>query len=220
MKICIFLFIILNLLLGCAVIPMTTIAPTVEEYITPSIGSENTVYIGEPLLKEGKTSAQNAIHLLVPHGKRKWTAYHPKGIYKLQGKTDGFTVYQGSTLEHNGWSQVYPQILEDIDENCYLKTNSDKKLLAKTDYKKKKYVEDSSDEYQQILIYTGRDDSVLKFTYREFMSDLARPAFTIDSTYDIEDDKIIRFKGASLEVIKVDNQSITYKLLSGFKSSN
>jgi len=219
MKKFILLVVGLNLLLGCAVVPKMTTPPTVLEYIEPSIGSENTVYIGEPLLKEGRTSAQDAIYLLVTHGKRGWSAYHPAGVYKLIGKIDNSTLYQGSTLETNGWTQVYPQILEESNGDCYLKTNSGTKQLAKSDFQKKKYVEETSDEYQQTLIYTGRDDSVLKFTYREFMSDMARPAFTIDATYDLEGDKIIRFKGASLEVINVDNQSITYKLLSGFKSN-
>ena len=88
----------------------------------------------------------------------------------------------------------------------------------KTNVEKDKYVEDSGKDFEQTLIYTGAEGTVLRFTYREFANNTARPAFTIDATYDIENDKVIRFKGASLEVISVDNQSITYKLVSGFKS--
>ena len=73
-------------------------------------------------------------------------------------------------------------------------------------------------DIKQTLIYTGAEGTVLRFTYREFKNNTARPAFTIDAIYDIENDKVIRFKGASLEVISVDNQSITYKLVSGFRS--
>ncbi|MBQ1643496.1 MAG: hypothetical protein II103_03075 [Treponema sp.] len=45
----------------------------------------------------------------------------------------------------------------------------------------------------------------------------ARPAFTIDATYDMSQDNVIRFKGAVLEIVSYNNQNIKYKVISGFK---
>jgi hypothetical protein len=209
------------LLMSCASVRYTPVGPpTIQEYIFPAIGTESSVYIGEPLVREGRTAARDAIYLKVKMGNIKTGSVHYAGYYKLVGITkDGYTVYQHDVNYFNGLATIYPQILEDKLGVVYLKTNSGKKQLEGSNFKKKKHVEDASDEYKQSIIYTGRENNIIKFTYREFMNDMARPAFTIDATYDMKDDNIIRFKGASLEVIKADNQIITYKLLSGFKTT-
>ena len=199
-------------------VPTERVVAKETYYIFPEVGIPTTVYVGDHLLKEGTTSALDAIFLKNIHGTRGWTEYHPAGIYKQVGKADGYIIYQGSELEPNGWTMVYPQILEDIDGIVYLKGNFKNTPLPPDEFEKDKYVEDTGKDFEQTLIYTGAEGTVLRFTYREFANNTARPAFTIDATYDIENDKVIRFKGASLEVISVDNQSITYKLVSGFKS--
>ena len=212
------IFAICLFLMSCMTMPTETIVAKETYYIVPELGIRTTVYIGDPLIREGITTEIDAIFLKNVHGTWGLTAYHPVGVYKQVGKAGGFVIYQGSTLEINGWTSVYPQILEDINGNVYLKGNLTNELLPPEEFEKKKHVEDSENNFEQTLIYTGAEGTVLKFSYREFLNNTARPAFSVDATYDIEEDKVIRFKGASLEVISVDNQSITYKLLSGFKS--
>ena len=53
--------------------------------------------------------------------------------------------------------------------------------------------------------------------FSEFADGTARPAFTIDATYDMSQDNVIRFKGAVLEIVSYNNQNIKYKVISGFK---
>jgi len=211
---------LIMVLIGCATISFNPVAANIESFIIPEIGTENTVYIGDPLIREGRTAAQDAINLKIEIGTAGLTAFHPSGYYILKGVTnDGFLVYQYPEKYNNGWGWLYAQIVEDQNGVIYLQTNSGKTQLEGSKFVKKKYTVDASDEYKQSLIYTGRENDIIKFTYREFMSDMARPAFTIDATYDMkEGNNIIRFKGASLEVIEADNQSISYKLLSGFKA--
>lgn len=206
-------------LVSCASIPYRQLEPSIENYIVPEIGTENTVYIGDPLIREGRTAAQEVIDLKGNLGTPGLTAYHPSGLYVLKGITnDGFLVYEYPQKINNGWGLYSPQIVEDRSGVVYLQTTSGKTKLDVSKFRKKKHSFDASDDYKQSLIYTGRENNIIKFTYREFMGDMARPAFTIDATYDMKEDKnIIRFKGASLEVIEADNQSITYKLISGFK---
>jgi hypothetical protein len=218
--ICITAFIVCILISSCAIAPMDiTFVPNKTTYYSkPEIGTKNTVYIGETLLKEGRKSDQIAIYLLVEYGKIGWTAYHHTGQYKRVGLADDYILYQGSELNSNGISMAYSQILEDKDGNCYLRLNYDVQLLQKSEYIKKDYTDGSSDNFEQNLIYTGRDGDILKLSYREFYNDMARASYTIDATYDITEENIIRFRGASFEVLEANNQSITYKLLSGFKS--
>lgn len=64
------------------------------------------------------------------------------------------------------------------------------------------------------LIYSGKAGSVIKIVYREYANDLARPAFTQDLQYDLNETKVIRFKNTSIEVLRVTNQEIAFKVLS------
>lgn len=68
--------------------------------------------------------------------------------------------------------------------------------------------------------YNGNAGDVLKFTYREFANDMARQAFTTDFPVDSKGSDILTYKGACIKVVKADNFSITYSVLSGFDSVN
>lgn len=77
----------------------------------------------------------------------------------------------------------------------------------------------SDSAFQQTLIYLGKSGSILKFGYRESIQDLARPSFSNEITYDLNDSDIIGYKKAKLQVISATNTSITYKVLSYFDDS-
>ncbi|MDM1402502.1 hypothetical protein HX039_00055 [Myroides marinus] len=64
------------------------------------------------------------------------------------------------------------------------------------------------------LIYNGKSQNVLNFTYREFKGDFIRPSFNQELKYNLEDGNIIGFKTLRIEVIKTNNFGIEYKVLS------
>jgi hypothetical protein len=70
---------------------------------------------------------------------------------------------------------------------------------------------------RQEFIYIGKSNNTIKFIYREFFENIARPAFTQELIYDINEDKIIGFKGLRLEILSSSNVNIKYKILSYFK---
>tara|TARA_B110000438_G_C15813056_1_gene650622 strand:- start:406 stop:1182 length:777 start_codon:yes stop_codon:yes gene_type:complete len=74
----------------------------------------------------------------------------------------------------------------------------------------------SEASFKQELIYNGRLGDGLKFIYREFSGDMARPAFTQDIQYDLKTSNIIGFKNVKLEVISATNTVIKYKVISNF----
>ena len=69
--------------------------------------------------------------------------------------------------------------------------------------------------FQQILIYNGKVGNK-NIGYKEFNNDFARPSFSNNVEYDLSDSKVIRYKGAELEIIKATNQYIEYKVHSNF----
>jgi hypothetical protein len=71
--------------------------------------------------------------------------------------------------------------------------------------------------FKQELIYNGKVGNSIKCTYREYVNDIARPAFTQDLQYDLSESSIIGIKGMRIEVIKTTNIGIKYKILNDFK---
>ncbi len=69
---------------------------------------------------------------------------------------------------------------------------------------------------KQEFIYNGKVGNAIKFTYREFVDDLARPAFTQDLQYDLTESKVIGFRGLRIEILSATNIKIEYKVLTHF----
>ena len=90
------------------------------------------------------------------------------------------------------------------------------KFIDKDYYTETTTIAESNSDFQQTLIYTGKEGNIIKATYREFSGNLARPAFTIDVTYDLNDSDVIAFRGARLQIIEASSTSIQYKVLSNF----
>lgn len=70
--------------------------------------------------------------------------------------------------------------------------------------------------FKQELIFNGKVDNNLKFIYREYILDFARPSFIQEMQYDLNESKIIGFKGLRLEIIKASNTNIEYVILNPF----
>lgn len=79
---------------------------------------------------------------------------------------------------------------------------------------------DCKDCFKQEFIFNGKVGSNLKFIYREYINDMARPAFNQELQYDLNESNIIGFKGLRIEVIKATNTNIQYKVLSSFNKIN
>lgn len=208
-----------------------------QYWIVPPPEEEAEAYIGDSLFKEGRSEASDAIILKEDHGVKGITTFHQKGTYKYIGNSvkkkygnamysnsaevlseKTVKVYQSDFLMPGVSGAIYPQIYETEDGSVYLHNASGGELLDKKEYEKKTVIDVGDYYFEQQLIYTGSEGHILKFTYREFADGTARPAFSLDATYDLSRDRRIRFKGAILDILSYDNQSIRYRVISGFKS--
>jgi hypothetical protein len=82
--------------------------------------------------------------------------------------------------------------------------------------KKIKKIKIQNNNFLQEFIYNGKVNNELRFIYREFSSDMIRPAFNQSVQYDYDDSKLISFKGLNIEIIEANNQIIKYKLIRNF----
>jgi hypothetical protein len=74
-----------------------------------------------------------------------------------------------------------------------------------------------SEAFKYELLYQGISGKTIRLSYREFINDMARPAYFQDVSYDISVLPVtLTFKTVKLEVFSADNNALTYRVLSGF----
>lgn len=75
----------------------------------------------------------------------------------------------------------------------------------------------ADDSFKYEILYQGVSRNTLKLAYREYIKDMARPAFYQDVTYDLEvKPTTISFRTVRIEISAADNNKITYRVLSSF----
>ncbi len=228
------ILIFLTTLLASCATTVNRVFPEKKHWIVPELNAVGEAYIGDTLIKEGTSSETEAIILRIDHGKAGWSTVHPKGTYKFVGTTTKsitdanrkkigtktYKVYEFGTQTMGAWGYKYPKIIEDENGELYLLGDSYNTKLTQDNYSRTTVLDVDGYYLEQQLIYTGCDGDILKFTYREFADKFARASFSVDATYDLSKSNVIRFKGASLEILNYGNQNIKYKVLTGFKEES
>ncbi len=64
--------------------------------------------------------------------------------------------------------------------------------------------------YKQELIYNGKTKDTIRLSYREYIKDMARPAFFQDLTYDLSESREIAFRDMAIEVLEATNSTIKF----------
>jgi len=75
------------------------------------------------------------------------------------------------------------------------------------------HIDVPSDGFRTELVYQGSGGGVLRLAYREFIDDMARPAFTQDLTYDLSPNgstTMIAFQTLNVEVLEANNMGLRY----------
>lgn len=86
-------------------------------------------------------------------------------------------------------------------------------------YSKTEYSENLCNQcFKKELVYNGRSGDEIKIIYREFVNNMARPAFTQNLSYDLSEGDIISFRGCKIKVINAKNTGIEFVILSTFNN--
>jgi hypothetical protein len=64
------------------------------------------------------------------------------------------------------------------------------------------------EKFRGELVYSGRSGNTVRFSYREFSNDLARPAFTQDLSYDLDAGDTVSFRGLTLRITEATNDHV------------
>lgn len=211
----------LVLLFGC-VTPKYNYYPERTKISEPPLNAVVNAYVGDTMLRQGEYSEHDAIYLRynVKTGSYTFTP----GYYLKKGEDAKSEFYLSAGGPDSG--QVILSLLADPFQVIRLDKKSGKfcgvsvfnleECTRKADYEKKKYPVASFDSFQKTLIYSGKVGDKINVGYREFLRDLARPAFSNEVEYDLSESRIIGYKGARIEVIEATNEYIKYKVIQNF----
>jgi hypothetical protein len=123
-----------------------------------------------------------------------------------------FIFNDGDKVKYNVFNDVVGGTLALNYGYGHKTSNTIKKDIAET--KTIRLISDKT--FKQEFIYGGKVGTSAKFTYREYIDDLARPSFSQEVQYDLNDGSIIGFKGLKIEILEINNLEVKYKVLSHF----
>lgn len=212
-------------LFGCAT-PKEMYVPKVQNLSEPPVGTVANANIGDKLLTQGTLVERMAI--CFPGDQKFYMGSTiTKGCFAKSSDDVGFEFYTTST--ENGSGRAYDLLGVPLPYGLAVRksdnavcpvgvTGNASTMGCKVglNFEKKNWASSNTDSFQQTLIYNGKVGNKINIAYREFSSNLARPAFNNDVEYDLSQSKQIGYKGALLEVIDANNQSITYKVIKNF----
>lgn len=140
----------------------------------------------------------------------KWLLYYNKK--DIVYHNDGSDFYFGVAVSKKNSAIILPFIKTATNNNVF-KTKEVEGFKTISEI----YINnDCYSCFKQEFIYNGKVGTNLKFVYREYINDMARPAFNQDLQYDLNESNVVGFKGLRLEIINATNTNIEYKILSSF----
>ena len=80
-----------------------------------------------------------------------------------------------------------------------------------------KFIVEGVDSFQHSIEYSGKDGSILTFTYYANPNNWTRDSVTREFKMDLDSSNVGGFKGAIFEVINADNVQVQYKVIRHFK---
>lgn len=180
--------------------------------------------LGDKLISKGQEDYQNALKILNTPDFKINTVQFPysKGtILPLAGETKQCFLYFDKRHDPINYGHIGIAVHKTSGEiRPFISSASGfySKNIPEFTTAKASFIDNNCEGcFKQEFVFNGRVNNNLKFMYREYVNDMARPAFHQELQYDLNESNIIGFKGLRIEVIKATNINIEYKVLSSFK---
>lgn len=201
--------------------------PKVTNVSFPELNKATSASVGDRMVEQGSSTLMTGITLRQPNNiaNRQFSA----GFYPQVGEDEKYTYHSFQIGQsYNGMGALTGamdvETLRASKEKQQLCVMSIMRTLAlgmkmcDTEYaferSERRVV--GPNNFQQTLIYSGRVGDRVKIGYREFSGDMARPAFSNEVEYDLSKSDTVTYKGARIQILSADNETIRYKVLSNF----
>ena len=201
--------------------------------VDPEIGVISTSFLGEPIISMGYGHYSKILNLESTYSKKDVTGgsmYIHKGLYELVFSDNEYEYYFQVSENQTNYINVYGEDLPRY-HNAQIRLSKDGKIsiilsngfIMPGDYSvgfNYKIIDSmfikKENSLQQTMLYLGKINNIVKFSYREFANDYIRASFTTEISYDLSESTIIGFKNFKAEIIDASNTDLKYKIISSF----
>ena len=220
---------ILPLLSGCAT-SRNMISPMMKIVDLPPKNQIATAELGDTLVQKGKLFTYQALELsndvsagdgfimyklTVPAGLLIQRQEDDDWKYYYSGQFKKYSVLEGALpsvgglkISKKNFRDIFI-FMEGVPMNT-LRPNPQPVYI----FKDEKAVDQPS--FEQQLIYNGKIGNQVKFLYRELTNDMMRGPFSQEIQYDLNESKIVGFKGCRIEILEATNTQLKYRVLESF----
>jgi len=216
---------------GCASIA-TFYYPNYDAFTIsePDIRIITEISLGEPIVTSKVGHYSKGIEVTKPltfHGYLGKNITISKGFYELVHSTDNQKYYnpiEKHFINNEGLGSDSQIRISNTDKIDVIVKDADAAfgtVAFSTDKQLQYKLADSifvskTNSFQQTMIYNGKSNNIIKFSYREFVDNYARDSFTAEVTYDLSESTIIGFKNFKAEIIESTNTQLKYRIISSF----
>ncbi len=217
------------------------VAPTTQNISWPAVNVETEVEIGQSMISRSRKTVTPAVNLendlvhagkysdnydymlTIPSGKLIAAGSAANGIFF---KSDAKVLFQYRSTK-NETNQPPEQLVggiyvpnnsADLQEVYWIwgdfpPSQASSEQHAGAVITKSVHEVSSPTSFVRELVYSGVIENSLSVLYREFLNDMARPAFSQDLKSDLAKDAVIGYKNARFKVYEATNTKIRYIVL-------
>lgn len=205
--------------------------------VIPELNKVTTVEIGQTIISRAFVKTTPAIRVLSETSDPVSPTPIPSGLFALKKKDENGSYYDsGRKIERSDW-EIIPHVLmykaieraatgqkigsvgvfipHDTSKPAvgYVGDGDVKGTIPIINIQQAVKEEWSEGSFKRDLVYTGISKNIITILYREFKDNIARPAFSQEIKYDLNEGNIIGYQGSRFEIISASNIGITYKVL-------
>ncbi|UZK70778.1 hypothetical protein OKW76_07080 [Sphingomonas sp. S1-29] len=195
-------------------------AQEMRELVTPSKGIKSTATVGSNVYVHQKYRAAKSYRIDEPVKAKILFAQVdlPAGTQLMRIDSKAKLKACASPTMEAFAKKYYVGCLMDDDGNGTFdrvagnEVQSGKKLPKPLPYIESEYIDGAPGSLKQVLIYLGSTKDTLRLSYREFVDDMARPAFTEEYTFPLgtQFPQPVAFKDVKLTITGIDGAGMHY----------
>lgn len=186
---------------------------------SPDIGVEAEVPAGGELYSYGRIYSINGVKLDADTKAGDWLAEKDVSAGTRLVRVSSKAQFKGCVPLEGSFEGGGPCFLDDDGDGMFDRHARDshtmaRKLKAPVPYSAAEISLSKVDSFKRVFLFQGATSDSLRFSYREFQDNLARPAFTEDLTIPREQfPAVVMLKDLRLEVLGVSGMGLRYRVV-------
>jgi hypothetical protein len=200
----------------------------------PSVGQANTVSAGEPVWTVERVPVRETVTRRIELSKKIKIGNLMKGLITIPQDSEMAEQQSPSgvvacTKLNMAFGRNKPCLFDKDGDGSFeavsFKTDKDPEPLSEAVPYQRIAVSEHAfvgDRFKSVISYLGSNGTSLSLSYREFLNDMARPAFTEEMTVPLEKTypQDVRVKGVTIRVSKISGLGLDYSIIAAPEKHN